>query len=63
MVRVLVTSPTLPDFEPLSRASILSAKASQRNSTGEDVFTEGRRDPSRWTCAERPTYLLAKTFS
>jgi hypothetical protein len=33
----------------------LSAKASRRHSAGEGVFAESLWDPSRRTCAERPT--------
>jgi hypothetical protein len=40
----------------------LSAKASRRHCTGEDVFAESMQDPSRRTCAEKPTYLSAKRF-
>jgi hypothetical protein len=33
----------------------LSVKASRRSCTGNGVFAESMWDPSRWTCADRPT--------
>jgi purine nucleoside phosphorylase len=51
---------------PLGEAfteSFLSVIASRCHSTGEEVFAESMRGPSRQTCAERPTKLSAKGFS
>jgi hypothetical protein len=59
---VTLTRRVFPLDEAFTERKLL-AMASRHRCTGEGVFVESTREPSRWRCAERPIWLSANGFS